>query len=107
MHQGSPEARPPAFDSSGTEQEPFIGAMHTIARRIAPGIVAAIQPAEAKKLLDIGGASGSYTEAFLRDSPNIQATLFDLPSVIQIAQRRLADTDLLDRMTLLVEGFKH
>ncbi len=105
VRQGAPEARPPAFDSSGTEQEAFIRAMHAIARRIAPGIVAAIKPGEAKKLLDIGGASGSYTEAFLQASPDMKATLFDLPSVIKIAQRRLADTDLFDRITFVAGDY--
>ena len=79
--------------------------MHAIAYRIAPGIVAAIKPGAAKKLLDIGGASGSYTEAFLKASPDMEATLFDLPSVIKIAQKRLADTDLLDRITFVAGDF--
>ena len=79
VRKGAQKARPPAFDSSGTEQGAFIRAMHTIAHRIAPGIVAAIKPGEAKKLIDIGGASGSYTEAFLQASPDMKATLFDLP----------------------------
>jgi trans-aconitate methyltransferase len=56
-------------------------------------------------LLDIGGASGSYTEAFLQAYPGMRATLFDLPSVIQMAQRRLADTDLLDRITFVAGDY--
>ena len=79
--------------------------MHAIAYRLAPGIVAAIKPVAIKKLLDIGGASGSYTQAFLEAYLDMKATLFDLPSVIKIAQMRLADTDLIDRVTFVAGDF--
>jgi len=86
-----------------SEQEAFIGAMHVVASKIAPGIVKAIDPGKAVKLLDIGGASGTYTEAFLESSPGMTATLFDLPPVIQIAKRRLEGTGLPGRITF-IEG---
>ncbi len=62
---GLHETKPSIFGSSELEQETFIKAMNAIASRLAPGIVAVIKPIAAKKLLDIGGASGSYTRAFL------------------------------------------
>ena len=102
---GSQRIRPSVFDISEREQETFVRAMHAIAYRLAPGIVAAIKPVTAKKLLDIGGASGSYTQAFLEAHPDMKATLFDLPSVIKIAQTRLDDTDLIDRITFVAGDF--
>lgn len=102
---GSQKNRPSVFDRSEHEQETFIVAMHAIAYRLAPKIVAAIRPVAAKKLLDIGGASGSYTQAFLEAYPDMKATLFDLPSVIKIAQTRLEDTDLIDRITFVAGNF--
>ncbi len=98
---GLQNAGPSAFERSKSEQETFILAMRTIAYRLAPGIVAAIKPIGAKKLLDIGGGSGSYTQAFLETYPDMKATLFDLPSVIKIAQTVLADADLIDRITFV------
>lgn len=97
---GLQRSRTSAFESS-SEQETFILAMRTIAYRLAPVIVAAINPIGAKKLLDIGGGSGSYTQAFLETYPDMKATLFDLPSVIKIAQTILTDTDLIDRITFV------
>ena len=47
---GLQKTRPSVFDSSEREQETFIGAMQTIAYRLAPEIVAAIKPIAAKKL---------------------------------------------------------
>lgn len=102
---GPQKNRPLVFDRSEHEQETFIIAMHAIAHRLAPKIVAAIRPVAAEKLLDIGGASGSYTQAFLEAYPDMKATLFDLPSVIKIAQTRLADTDLIDRITFVAGDF--
>ncbi len=93
------------FDSNESEQEAFIGAMHVVASRIAPGIVEAVKPQSPGKLLDIGCASGSYSQAFLEASPGMTATLFDLPPVIKIAQRRLAGTNLLERITFVPGDF--
>jgi len=97
---GLQRTRPSTFESI-SEQETFILAMRTIAHRLAPAIVAAIKPIGVKKLLDIGGGSGSYTQAFLETYPDMKATLFDLPSVIKIAQASLTDTDLIDRITFV------
>jgi predicted O-methyltransferase YrrM len=105
VRQGAQKARPRVFDSSETEREAFIRAMDAIAHRIAPGIVAAVKPWEAKRLLDIGGASGSYTEAFLEASPDMKATIFDLPPVIKIARRRFAATGLLDRIAFVAGDY--
>jgi protein-L-isoaspartate O-methyltransferase len=94
-----------AFDIKESEQEAFTGAMHAIAYMMAPQIVAAIKPGEAKKLLDIGGGSGAYTQAFVEASPGLTATIFDLPSVINMARQRLATTGLLDRIQLVAGDF--
>jgi hypothetical protein len=75
---GLQKTKPSVFELGEHEQETFIRAMHTIASRLAPGIVTAIKPVEAKKLLDVGGASGSYTQAFLETYPDMKATLFEV-----------------------------
>jgi len=100
------EPPPPPVTSGGDESlEAFIGAMHAIGVARAPELVAAVGPGEAKALLDVGGASGTYTEAFLRVCPGMRATIFDLPPVIEVARRRLAPTGLLDRIALVPGSF--
>jgi ubiquinone/menaquinone biosynthesis C-methylase UbiE len=94
-----------AFDINESEQEAFTGAMYAIAREMAPRIVAAVNAGRAKKLLDIGGGSGAYTQAFLEASPGLTAAIFDLPSVITVARQRLASTGLLDRIQLVAGDF--
>ncbi len=83
----------------------FIGAMDVMARARAPEFVDAVRPQVARNLLDIGGASGAYSIAFLRAVPEMRATLFDLPPVIAMARRRLTAERLLRRVTLVAGDF--
>jgi predicted O-methyltransferase YrrM len=53
------------------------------------------------RLLDVGGASGTYTMALLDAAPGLRATLFDLPHVIPLARERLAAAGTLDRVELV------
>jgi predicted O-methyltransferase YrrM len=83
----------------------FIGAMHVVASRAAPGVVAAINPGRARRLLDVGGGSGSYTLAMLSAVPEMRATLFDLPPVIEMARDRIQAAGVLDRVELVAGDF--
>jgi hypothetical protein len=79
----------------------FIGAMDVIAALRAPEIVAAVNPGSSKTLLDVGGASGTYTIAFLQAVPEMKATLFDRPEVVEMARERLSKAGVLNRVTLV------
>lgn len=92
---------PPNPDSTRS----FIGAMHVVAASQAPRIVAAIEPGRARRLLDVGGASGSYTLAFLAANPDLQATLFDRPEVIPLAEERLRLAGQAARVALVSGDF--
>jgi SAM-dependent methyltransferase len=85
--------------------ESFIGAMDGIGRDLSIEIACAIDLRRFKKLLDIGGASGTYTAAFLRQSPDMTAVLFDLEPVAGIAEKRLAADNLLDRVAVVPGDF--
>ena len=62
-------------------------------------------PGGSRALLDVGGGSGTYTIACLRAVPEMRATLFDLPEVIEMARERLRNEGLLDRVTLVSGSF--
>ena len=87
------------------ELRAFIGAMDVIAKPLAPRIVADVHPGTSRALLDVGGASGTYTVAFLQAVPHMKATLFDKPEVIEIARERLEKAGVLDRVTLAPGDF--
>ena len=83
----------------------FIGAMHVVAAPQADLIVASVWPGGARHLLDVGGADGTYTLAFLRACPGMTATLFDHPPVVEMARARLGAAGVLPRVTLVGGDF--
>jgi predicted O-methyltransferase YrrM len=90
---------------SAEDLRAFIGAMDAIATPRAHEIVAAVNPGSSKALLDVGGASGTYTIAFLKAVPEMKATLFDKPEVVEIARERLRKVGMLDRVNLVSGDF--
>jgi len=90
---------------SAEELRAFIGAMHVIAAPRAHEIVAAANPGLSRALLDVGGASGTYTIAFLQAVPEMRATLFDRPEVVELARERLSKARVLNRVTLIPGDF--
>lgn len=92
--------RTPGIFSNPEDQKAFIGAMHVAGQIRAAKIIQAVNPGTARRFIDVGGASGTYTIAFLRSSPEMTATLFDLPNVVELARERIADAGLMDRVTL-------
>lgn len=43
------------------------------------------------KLLDVGGGSGAYSIVFAQKNPELQATVFDQPEVVEIAREIIAE----------------
>jgi precorrin-6B methylase 2 len=87
------------------DQKAFIGAMHVVGRARAPKIVETVKPASARRLIDVGGGSGTYTIAFLQACPEMSATLFDLPDVVDIGRERITEAGLMDRVKLVAGDF--
>jgi SAM-dependent methyltransferase len=83
----------------------FIGAMHVGAKSLSAEIAEAYDVSPFQKLLDIGGASGTYTMAFLRINPKMKAILFDLKGVIPMAKERLQREGFIDRVELTAGDF--
>jgi ubiquinone/menaquinone biosynthesis C-methylase UbiE len=79
--------------------------MHNISAPNAGQVIRALRPLRFTHLLDLGGASGTWTMAFLHACPSAQATLFDLPHVIPMARRRLASAGMLRRVRLVAGDF--
>jgi predicted O-methyltransferase YrrM len=93
--------RPPAAATRA-----FIEAMHVVSAPQAARLAADVGIGGARRLLDVGGGPGTYTAAFLRAAPELRATLFDLPPVVEIARERLSAAGLLERVTLVAGDFE-
>lgn len=86
---GIPAPRPASIRGPHADQEAFVDAMHVISKDMARRLVSQIEPLDFRRLLDLGGATGTWTEAFLDSVPAATAILVDLPPVVERAKRRL------------------
>jgi hypothetical protein len=83
----------------------FIGAMHVAARDLSAEIAESYDTQRFKRMLDVGGASGTYTVAFLAKNAGLKAVLFDLPDVIPMAQERMRLEGLSARVECIAGDF--
>ncbi len=102
---GEPAERTASVLGEAGDCESFIGAMDNFSAVVAPQVIEKLSPLRFQRLLDIGGASGTWTIAFLRAVPDAAAVLFDLPQVIPLARDRLTRAGLTDRVTLAPGDF--
>ena len=68
------------------------GAAHTLAN--------AYEFSRHRRLLDVAGGTGSFLVAILSANPALEGTLFELPQVAKIAERRLAASPVADRVSV-------
>jgi hypothetical protein len=86
--------------SHGGEEarESFLMGMFNLAMQIAPRIVAGIDLAGRKRLLDLGGGPGTYAIHFCRHNPGLTAVVYDLPTTRRFAEQTIARFGLSDRI---------
>jgi len=103
--QGSNPHRVPVREKDEKSLKAFIGAMHVIGESLSKEIAEYLDLSSYQKLLDIGGASGTYTISFLKQNQNMTAIIFDLERVIPMAKQRLEEADMLHRVDLASGDF--
>jgi predicted O-methyltransferase YrrM len=106
---GTPFEIMPSILGADEDRVSFIWAMNSIAQAHVQPTVRSLQKAGLLKFnhfIDIGGASGTYTLAFLEALPKSQGTIFDLPVGIEAARQRFTGTKYVNRVQL-VEGDFH
>jgi SAM-dependent methyltransferase len=105
VREGGPAKTEPSIRGAAEDTASFIGAMQNVSGPIADAVVRDLPPLDYRHLLDVGGASGTWTLAFLRANPGASATLFDLPAVIPMAQKRMEAEGLAARVRLVAGDF--
>lgn len=102
---GKPADRPPSVRGADQDLASFIQAMHEVSIAMSEPLIDALGPLDFRHLLDLGGASGTWTISMLRRHPDARATIFDLPDVIPMAERRTAEVGLADRVRLVAGDY--
>ena len=105
VRSGKPAENAPSIRGAEADRAAFIAAMHSVSGPLADDLVAQLGSLSFRHLLDVGGASGTWTIALLRAIPDARATIFDLPDAIEQARARFAATDLADRVELIAGDF--
>lgn len=66
----------------------------------ASALAATVDFAARRRLLDVGGGTGSWSVAVVQAHPHMQATVFELPAVADIARTRVAGAALGSRIAV-------
>ena len=83
----------------------FIDAMHNKALQATWRIARELPVGEAKRLLDVGGGPGTYALEWCKLHPHLQATVFDIEPVTQVAQDYIQKYGLQDRVQTVAGNF--
>jgi SAM-dependent methyltransferase len=102
---GEPAMCQPSIRGAEADRGAFIAAMHSVSGPLADDLVARLGPPKFTHLLDVGGASGTWTLAFLRAVPGSRATIFDLPDAVEQARARIAASGFGDRVDFAAGDF--
>jgi SAM-dependent methyltransferase len=102
---GANPKRKPVTERGKESFKAFIDAMHVVGRSLSREIADSYNLDSFRRLLDIGGATGTYTISFLEKNPEMSAVLFDLPDVIPWAEERLEAEGLMGRVELVAGDF--
>lgn len=81
--------------------ESFIGAMHYRGVKEAKLTAMLLELSNVNRMLDVGGGSGAFAMEFIKKIPNMNAVVFDLPDVIPITGRYVAEEKMTEKISFL------
>ncbi len=102
---GGPAEPSPSLRGAEADHAAFIEAMNVVSILVADHLIREINPGAFHCVLDIGGASGTWTRSWLLAEPNARAILFDLPNVIPMARERIERSGLAERVDLVAGDY--
>jgi ubiquinone/menaquinone biosynthesis C-methylase UbiE len=79
----------------------FVMAMHARAQWIGPALIPLMDLSTRRRLLDIGGGSGTFSALLAAAYPGLTCIVFDLPEVVKIARSLIEDQGMKDRVKVL------
>lgn len=101
----NPNVKPVLGSPDFNTTKAFIGAMHVVGKQMSKDIADLFDMSRCNRLLDIGGASGTYTIAFLEKNPELKAVIFDLQSVIPLSKEGIEKSEVADRVEFAAGDF--
>jgi len=93
------------FFSDRRKAERLLRGLDLHAQEIAPILIRNLSLSRCRKLLDVGGGLGTYSIAFCRFYPRLQATLVEHPAISPLARRAVRDAGLAKRVRVIGMDF--
>jgi acetylserotonin N-methyltransferase len=94
-----------SFYRTEAAQREFLMAMHGYGLISSPAVVAAFDLSRFRHLVDVGGGTGHLAIVACQRYPALQATVFDLPSVVPFAQEQIHQCNLSARIKVVAGDF--
>lgn len=91
------------FNFTAEEQKIFSEGVEAFSAAHATALAATYDFSRHRRVLDLGGGTGSFLRAILQRYPQLECTLFELPTAAAVARQRL-ESDLLGRKINIIEG---
>ncbi len=91
------------FNFTAEEQKIFSEGVEAFSAAHAAALAATYDFSRHRRVLDLGGGTGSFLRAILQQYPELQCTLFELPTAAAVARQRL-ESDPLGRKIDIIEG---
>jgi SAM-dependent methyltransferase len=88
-------------ERSSEELRNFILGMSNIGITSARQMLGVLDLTRYRHLLDVGGGPATYGIEFVKACPGLQATLFDLPDVVEIAKEQVKDAEFEARFNYI------
>jgi precorrin-6B methylase 2 len=88
--------------------ENFVHGLYNMARPVAPAIAESLALPEDRplRLIDVGGCHGAFSMALAERYPRLRATIFELPRVVPVARRIIADAGMAERVSVQAGDFQ-
>lgn len=103
---GAPVEKPELHLGEDAERtRRFVMSMHGRVLAIGRPVLAKLNLAGARQLLDVGGGPGTYSVLISQANPEIKCTVLDLPDVMAIAKELIAQQGASDRVSTLAGDY--
>ena len=98
VRSGRPQAAHDFSAMPAEELEAFFAGLHPEALETGGRLGRRAEWAECRRLIDVGGGTGGVSIALARLYPRLEATVTELPAVLPLARRYIADAGLQGRL---------
>jgi 3-hydroxy-5-methyl-1-naphthoate 3-O-methyltransferase len=96
----NPDKQASLFEGSDPAMmQTFWQAMHSLSIFTARALGEAVDFSKFRKLLDVGGGSAAFDIELCQRYPTLSATVYDLPFVTEIAEERIVEAGLRERIS--------